>query len=118
MIMPLRSSRTQIRGHSQSEPRLACDSLHLLAHLGMIRTSCAHGTVFGSTPESRRPEPCEIFVTRIAMSAAFPQARRGRWVIVQDGIYRYGVAQVKRDPRLDRSVCNYLETKACWNDPS
>ena len=57
------------------------------------------------------PEVGNRMMTRVMTG----QDLRDGWVVVQEGIYRYGVAQ--RGAILVRSVLyNYLATEVCWND--
>ena len=57
------------------------------------------------------PEVGSRMMTRVMTG----QDLRDGWVVVQDGIYRYGVAL--RGAILVRSVLyNYLATEVCWND--
>lgn len=57
------------------------------------------------------PEVGSRMMTRVMTG----QNLRDGWVVVQEGIYRYGVTQ--RGAILVRSVLyNYLATEVCWND--
>ena len=57
------------------------------------------------------PEVGSRMMTRVMTG----QDLRDNWVVVQEGVYRYGVAQ--RGAILVRSVLfNYLATEVCWND--
>ena len=57
------------------------------------------------------PEVGSRMMTRVMTG----QDLRDGWVLVQEGIYRYGVAQ--RGAILVRSVLyDYLATEVCWND--